>query len=125
MPAEDLRIGDVVVHEDHGVARLTGLRALDGDQPEERVALAFADGAELLAPLDELDRVWRYGGEDVAVSLDRMGGDAWRARRSAIEAEVRETAANLAAAALARSAAVAPVLEPPGPAMAAFARRFP
>ena len=45
VPAEDLRIGDVVVHEDHGVARLTGLRALDGDQPEERVALAFADGA--------------------------------------------------------------------------------
>ncbi len=117
----ELRPGDVVVHEDHGVTRLTGLREVDGG---ERVALAFADGAELLVAPDELGRVWRYGNEG-DVSLDRIGGEAWRRRRAEIEVEIAESAAALARAARARQEAQAPVLVPERAAYAQVARRFP
>ena len=69
------RIGDTVVHLDHGVCRLTGIRTVEA---EDRIALEFADGVELLIAADELARVWRYG--DGGGSLDRLGGESWRAR---------------------------------------------
>ena len=116
--ADALRLGDLVVHEDHGVARLTALREVDG---EERVALEFAEGSELLVPAWDLDRLWRLGGDRAP---DRLGGDAWTWRRTEIMAEVVTTARALAAAAAARTAARAPVI-PPQPAAAALARRFP
>ncbi len=123
-PDEAPRIGDLVVHLAHGVTRLTGLSGVEADgQTEERVALGFAEGAELLVPVSELDQVWRYGGNAEAVALDRMGGDAWRRKRAEIEAEVAETAAGLAAAAAARAARRAPVIEPP-PEAGRLARRF-
>ena len=76
------------MHLDHGVCRLTGLRTVED---EDRIALEFADGAELLIAADELDRLWRYGGEGGA-TLDRIGGDAWHKKRAEIEAELTRTA---------------------------------
>lgn len=114
------RTGEIVVHLDHGVCRLSGLREVDG---EDRVALEFADAAELLIPAGELDRVWRYGGEGGA-ALDRIGGEAWRRKRDEIEAEVTRTAAALAEAAAARDRAVAPEIVPPADRYAQVTRRF-
>ncbi len=120
------RIGDLVVHLAHGVTRLTGLSSVEVEgQAEERAALAFADGAELLVPVNELDQVWRYGHEADGAALDRMGGEAWRRKRAEIEAEVAETARSLAAAAVARAAQRAPVIVPAQPETDRLARRFP
>ena len=119
------RAGDIVVHLDHGVTRLDRLAEVEADgQAEERIALGFADGAELLAPVGELDRIWRYGADMGAVSLDRMGGEAWRTRRAEIEAEIAGTARGLAEAAARRAARKAPVLAIQ-PAYDRLARRFP
>jgi len=120
------RIGDVVVHLDHGVTRLDRLAEVEADgQAEERIAPSFADGAELLVPMGELDRIWRYGADVGAVPLDRMGGDAWQARRAEIEAEIAGTARGLAEAAARRAAWKAPVIEPRQQACDRLARRFP
>lgn len=116
--ADALRLGDLVMHEDHGVARLSALRDVDG---EERVALEFAEGAELLVPAWDLDRLWRLGGDRAPA---RLGGDAWQRRRAEVETEVQANARALAAAAAARVAARAPAI-PPHPGTAALARRFP
>ena len=113
------RIGDVVVHEEHGAARLMALKA-HGE--EERIALGFADGAEMLAAPGELDRIWRYG---TAGTLDRMGGDGWRAKRAEIEAEIAGTAATLMARAAERAGRDAPVMRPERAAYDKLARRFP
>lgn len=112
-PTDDApRIGDVVVHLDHGVARLMGLREVQAEGiAEERAALAFADDAELLVPVGELDRIWRYG-TDAKVGLDRMGGEAWRRKRAEIEAGTADTARRLSEQAAARAA---PAIEPPRP----------
>ncbi len=114
------RLGETVVHLDHGVCRLTGLRAVE---EEDRIALEFADGIELLIAAGELDRVWRYG--EGGGSLDRIGGEAWRRKRDEIEAELQETARSLAEKQAARQEAEAPALRPPPDRYAQVARRFP
>ncbi len=118
------RLGDVVVHLEHGAAQLTGLKRAG---EEERAALHFADGAELLIDPWELDRVWRYGGEG---SLDRIAGAAWRAKRLVVEAEIAHMAQRLAEQAAARGADTAPVMGPDQSrqgrgAMDRLSRRFP
>ena len=119
---DDLAITDIVVHLDHGVSRLTGLTDVE---TTERVALECAEGSELLVPVQELDRLWRYGGDGAAIRLDRISGDAWREKRAALDKEIATTAKALADAAQARSTATAPAFAPePGP-MAALNRRFP
>ena len=117
------RIGDIVVHAEHGAARLVALKPMETEGvADERLALAFADGSELLVHPAELDRIWRYGTEG---SLDRIQGEAWRSKRDAIEAEVAETAAHLADATAARAARHAPAMDPDRAAYDRLARRFP
>ena len=83
-----LRVGDVVVHQDHGAARLAGLSPIELDGVRtERVALAYAGESDLLIDPFELDRVWRYGTEG---SVDHVNGVAWRDKQAEIDAELRE-----------------------------------
>ena len=118
--ADAPRVGETVVHVDHGVCRVVGLRAV-GD--EDCLVLEFADQVEVLIPPTALDRVWRYG--DCGSQLDRAGGSSWLKRRVKIETELHETAAKLHDRVAARQAATAPVLLPDPERFAAVARRFP
>ena len=103
------RLGDVVVHAEHGAARLVALKPVETDgMAEERLALAFQGGAELLVHTSELDRIWRYGAEG---TLDRIGGEAWQAKRQAIDAEIASVAEQLARQAASRAARTGPSID--------------
>lgn len=119
-PTDAPRVGETVVHVDHGVCRLTGLRQV-GD--EDRLVLEFADRIELLIPPITFDRVWCYG--DTGSHLDRAGGTAWMKRRVKIEAELQDTATQLQARIAARQIATAPVIRPDADRFAIVTRRFP
>jgi transcription-repair coupling factor (superfamily II helicase) len=106
---EPPRLSDIVVHAEHGVCRLKSLRLIGG---EERLALEFHEGTELLVPIGHLAQIWRYGSEAGHLALDRLHGEAWHRRRNEIEAQVTETAEALAAAAARRAQTKAPVIEP-------------
>jgi len=91
----ELRPGDPVVHEDHGVGRYLGLQILDvGDGPTEFLTLEYAGGDKLYTPVTDLARVDRYTGTHPdQAPLHRLGGDAWekakrRAREKAHDAAV-------------------------------------
>ncbi|HET6691086.1 MAG TPA: transcription-repair coupling factor, partial [Miltoncostaeaceae bacterium] len=104
----DLKVGDHVVHEDHGIGRLTGFetRTVAG-LTRDYLALAFADGDRLYVPHDQLDRVTRYVGADgSAPALSKLGGKAWDRMKSRARAAVREMAGELIALYEARAAAV-------------------
>lgn len=122
----DLRIGDVVLHEDHGVGVLRDLVeiVIDGSA-RDALQLEYRGGASLLVPVAEIGRVWRYGAEADAVKLDRLDGDSWKKRRLEISRQVDETAHGLVALSKAREAARATPLAPPKPAYARFTARFP
>ena len=120
------RPGDVVVHEDHGVAVLRGLEtvAVDGDT-HEMLRLDFYGEDTLLVPTGDLDRIWRYGSEPDAVTLDRLHTDGWNKRRVKVSGYVEEAAAQLVALAAERAAAATAPLKPPPDAYARFTARFP
>ncbi|WP_181706271.1 helicase-related protein [Chthonobacter rhizosphaerae] len=116
-------VGDAVIHIDHGLGILRGLEAVAGDAGET-VRLEYAGGAVLMVPVADMDRIWRYGADADAVTLDRLGGEAWPKRRAKVEAALAEAAERLTAAAEARSRETAPVIRPPEDRYDRFAARF-
>lgn len=118
--------GDVVVHEDHGVAILDGLEEIAiEDGIHEVVRLAFHGAAKLLVPTEDLDRIWRYGSEPDAVTLDRLHTDSWNKRRVKINAFVEEAAERLVDLAAERANTKTMPLKPDVGDYARFAARFP
>jgi len=74
-----LKIGDYVVHVQHGIARYEGLRRLSvQDFESDYLILQFAGGDTLYVPLDRLNQVQRYkGAEGHSPKMDKLGGSSW------------------------------------------------
>src|SRR3954471_22216777 len=86
----DLRAGDAVVHEDHGIARFTGFRTREvGGITRDYLELEYKDGDKVFVPSDQLHKISRYVGADASdPPLSKLGGKQWeqmkiRARRAA------------------------------------------
>ncbi|HWL69506.1 MAG TPA: DEAD/DEAH box helicase [Geminicoccus sp.] len=123
----DLGTGDVVVHLDHGMGVLEGLEevTLAEDEPGEVLRLRYAGDKTLLVPVGEIGRIWRYGGDPEAVTLDRLDGDGWTKRRAGVENGIRATAMHLVEQAARRARASAPKLTAPARDYERFVARFP
>jgi transcription-repair coupling factor (superfamily II helicase) len=86
----DLRSGDAVVHEDHGIARFTGFETKTvADVTRDYLELEYKDGDRVFVPSDQLHKISRYVGADATnPPLSKLGGKQWeqmklRARRAA------------------------------------------
>ncbi|MBA3376852.1 MAG: transcription-repair coupling factor [Actinobacteria bacterium] len=95
----DLRTGDYVVHEDHGVGRLLGFETKEvADVTRDYLYLAFRGDDRLYVPHEQLPKVTRYIGADAgAPGLSKLGGKAWQNLKSRARASVRELAGELLA----------------------------
>ncbi|MGZ8676355.1 MAG: DEAD/DEAH box helicase, partial [Solirubrobacterales bacterium] len=90
--AVELRVGDLVVHEDHGVARFAGFdtKTLAGIT-RDYLELEYRGSDRVFAPTDQLPKISRYVGADGSeAQLSALGGKRWlnmkaRARRAAQE----------------------------------------
>jgi transcription-repair coupling factor (superfamily II helicase) len=91
----DIRSGDLVIHEDHGVGRVVGLEPAPGDRCEELIALEYAGGNRRLVAVHDASRLWRYGSDGDAVTLDKLDGSSWEKRRGPIDEAVAESAREL------------------------------
>ncbi len=94
---EDLNLGDVVVHVQHGIARYQGLKRLSvQDFDSDYLILEFAGGDRLYVPLDRLNQVQPYrGAEGHAPKLDRLGGTAWGRTTAKAKKDIEEMAHEL------------------------------
>ena len=93
----ELKVGDPVVHSNHGIGRYVGLMNIDlGDGPSEFLHLEYADKATLYVPVAQLHLISRYTGVSAdEAPLHRLGSGQWdKAKRKAAE-QVRDTAAEL------------------------------
>jgi transcription-repair coupling factor (superfamily II helicase) len=93
----ELKVGDPVVHANHGIGRYVGLINIDiGDGPSEFLHLEYADKATLYVPVAQLHLISRYTGVSAEEApLHKLGSNQWdKARRKAAE-QVRDTAAEL------------------------------
>ncbi|MBW6528934.1 DEAD/DEAH box helicase [Sphingomonas sp. RHCKR7] len=120
----EIRVGDVVVHEDHGIGVVLGLERLPGEEDGDAIKLGYAADGVRLVPIAEADRIWRYGADADAVTLDRLDGSSWQKRRGEIDATIAESARQLTAVAREREARDAPVLEADAAAYERFAAGF-
>jgi transcription-repair coupling factor (superfamily II helicase) len=94
-----LKVGDYVVHIEHGIAVYEGLlRRTVGEVEREYLVLRYAAGDKIYVPVDQVDRVARYiGAGDSAPNLTRLGTQDWeRAKRKARSA-VQDLAQDLLA----------------------------
>ncbi|WP_046111407.1 transcription-repair coupling factor [Aquincola tertiaricarbonis] len=93
----ELKVGDPVVHVNHGIGRYVGLLNIDlGDGASEFLHLEYADKATLYVPVAQLHLISRYTGVSAEEApLHKLGSPQWdKAKRKAAE-QVRDTAAEL------------------------------
>jgi transcription-repair coupling factor (superfamily II helicase) len=85
----DLRVGDYVVHEDHGVARFAGFETREvGGVTRDYLYLEYKGEDRVYVPTDQLAKLSRYVGAGGDPALSALGGKRWqnmkaRARRAA------------------------------------------
>ncbi len=93
----DLRTGDYVVHEDHGVGKLLGFETKEvAGVTRDYLLLAFRGEDRLYVPHEQLGKVSRYIGADAkAPALSKLGGKAWQLLKSRARESVKELATEL------------------------------
>lgn len=94
----ELKIGDPVVHIDHGVGRYLGLQKLlvNNSYEGEFLVLEYAASAKLYVPVTSLGLISRYTGADGEhVPLNHLGSSQWGKIKSNAEKRIRDTACEL------------------------------
>src|SRR6266508_2935711 len=93
----DLRTGDHVVHEDHGVGKLLGFETREvAGVTRDYLLLAYRGEDRLYVPHEQIGKVSRYIGVDgKAPTLSKLGGRAWHLLKSRARASIRELAGEL------------------------------
>ena len=93
----ELRVGDPVVHENHGIGRYLGLLHMDfGEGDTEFLHLEYANGAKLYVPVAQLQVISRYSGADPeSIQLHTLGSGQWEKARKKAAGQVHDTAAEL------------------------------
>jgi transcription-repair coupling factor (superfamily II helicase) len=95
----DLRTGDYVVHEDHGVGKLIGFETKEvAGVTRDYLFLAFRGEDRVYVPHEQLGKLSKYIGADAkAPTLSKLGGKAWQNLKARARASVRELAGELLA----------------------------
>jgi len=123
----DLKVGDLVVHVDHGVARYAGLgRPKGGSVHRDFMVLEFQGGDRLFVPTDRLDLVQKYSGvSGHKPALDKLGGVGWEKVKSRVRKSVESMAKELLSLYARRRAATGHAFAADGPWQAELEAAFP
>lgn len=91
----DLKVGDHVVHVDHGIGMFVGLKKLAvGLEVQEFMELRYAGEDKLFVPVERLDLVQKYSG-GARPTLDRLGGTTWEKAKTRVKKAMRDMADEL------------------------------
>jgi transcription-repair coupling factor (superfamily II helicase) len=95
----DLKVGDFVVHVDHGIGMFVGLKQIgvgvggSGDS-QEFLELRYAGEDKLFVPVERLDLVQKYTGAS-RPPIDRLGGTSWERAKTRVKKAMRDMAEEL------------------------------
>ena len=91
----DLKVGDLVVHIDHGIGQFVGLKQIGvGDSMQEFMELRYAGDDKLFVPVERLDLVQKYSGT-AKPPLDKLGGTSWERAKTRVKKAMRDMAEEL------------------------------
>jgi len=96
----DLKVGDLVVHVDHGIGEFVGLKQLAtgaqhaGADVQEFLELRYHGEDKLFVPVERLDLIQKYTG-GTRPALDRLGGTSWEKAKTRVKKAMRDMAEEL------------------------------
>ncbi len=95
----ELKVGDPVVHEQHGIGRYLGLQKMSFEEGEsEFLILEYQGGDKLYVPVSQLGVIGRYSGaQPEEAPLHKLGSGEWDKAKARAARQVRDTAAELLA----------------------------
>jgi len=97
----DLKVGDLIVHVDHGIGVFVGLKQIGvagstgpADDRQEFLELRYAGDDKLFVPVERLDLVQKYTGA-TKPPIDRLGGTSWERAKTKVKKAMRDMAEEL------------------------------
>ncbi len=118
--------GDLVVHAEHGIGRYDGLVTLEvAGAPHDCLRVIYAGDDKLFVPVENIEVLSRYGSEDSAAQLDRLGAASWQSRKARVKKRIKDIAEELIAIAAQRQLKEGESLARPEGLYEEFAARFP
>src|SRR5581483_9368881 len=91
----DLKVGDYVVHVDHGIGVFVGLKQIGvGDSQQEFLELRYSAEDKLFVPVERLDLVQKYTGA-TRPPIDKLGGASWERAKTRVKKAMRDMAEEL------------------------------
>jgi len=103
----ELKVGDFVVHENHGLGVYRGIEKVEIDKVlKDYVKIEYADGGNLFVLATQLDSIQKYASVDAKPpKLNRLGGKEWVKTKKKVQTAVEEVARDLVELYAARSRA--------------------
>ncbi len=94
---EELKIGDIVVHRDHGLAIYDGINTITVNEvANDFLLLTYKEGDKLYVPVDRINTISKYNGlTDKAPVLSRLGTKAWSMTKKKVQEAVWKVAQHL------------------------------
>lgn len=93
----DLKIGDYVVHQTHGIGVYNGIEQLKVEGVrKDYLKISYKDGGLLYIPTTNMDLIQKYiGSEGKRPRLNKLGGTEWAKAKAKVKESIRELAENL------------------------------
>lgn len=93
----ELKVGDYVVHENHGLGIYQGIEKIEIDKvAKDYMKISYAAGGNLYIPATQLDLIQKYASADAKKpKLNRLGGQEWQKTKTRVRGAVKEIAKDL------------------------------
>lgn len=93
----ELKAGDYVVHENHGLGIYQGIEKIEVDKvAKDYMKISYAGGGNLYIPATQLDLIQKYASADAKKpKLNRLGGQEWHKTKTRVRGAVKEIAKDL------------------------------
>ncbi len=93
----ELKAGDYVVHENHGLGIYQGIEKIEVDKvAKDYMKISYAGGGNLYIPATQLDLIQKYASADAKkTKLNRLGGQEWHKTKTRVRGAVKEIAKDL------------------------------
>ena len=93
----ELKAGDYVVHENHGLGIYQGIEKIEVDKvAKDYMKISYAGGGNLYIPATQLDLIQKYASADAKKpKLNRLGGQEWTRTKTRVRGAVKEIAKDL------------------------------
>ncbi|RFA35869.1 transcription-repair coupling factor [Virgibacillus dokdonensis] len=94
---QELKVGDYVVHTNHGVGKYLGIETLKvNDLHKDYLLIKYSGDDKLFVPIDQIDQVQKFvGSEGKEPKLYKLGGSEWKKVKRKVQSSVEDIADDL------------------------------